>query len=69
MVALKRQSMELYCELAANPGHPFDYHITDGMGINTKHTCLKAIEDYQNKFHHHLPHKQRPDARLARLRQ
>ena len=33
---------------------------------NTEHTCLKAIEDYQNEFHYHLPHEQRPAARLAR---
>ena len=33
---------------------------------NTEHTCLKAIEDYQNEFHYHLPHEHRPEARLAR---
>jgi len=33
---------------------------------NTEHTCLKAIEDYQNEFHYHLPHEYRPAARLAR---
>jgi dimethylglycine dehydrogenase len=33
---------------------------------NTEHTCLKAIEDYQNEFHYHMPHEQRPAARLAR---
>ena len=33
---------------------------------NTEHTCLKAIEDYQNEFHYHLPHEHRPAARLAR---
>jgi len=33
---------------------------------NTAHTCLKAIEDYQNEFHYHLPHEHRPAARLAR---
>ncbi len=33
---------------------------------NTEHTCLKAIEDYQNEFHYHLPHEFRPAARLAR---
>ncbi len=33
---------------------------------NTEHTCLKAIEDYQNEFHYHLPHEHRPTARLAR---
>jgi len=33
---------------------------------NTEYTCLKAIEDYQNEFHYHLPHEQRPAARLAR---
>jgi dimethylglycine dehydrogenase len=33
---------------------------------NTEHTSLKAIEDYQNEFHYHLPHEQRPAARLAR---
>ena len=33
---------------------------------NTEHTCLKAVEDYQNEFHYHLPHEQRPAARLAR---
>jgi dimethylglycine dehydrogenase len=33
---------------------------------NTEHTCLKAIEDYQNEFHYHLPHEHRPASRLAR---
>ncbi|MFT5598088.1 MAG: dimethylglycine dehydrogenase [Chitinophagales bacterium] len=33
---------------------------------NTEHTSLKAIEDYRNEFHYHLPHEQRPAARLAR---
>ena len=33
---------------------------------NTEYTCLKAIEDYQNEFHYHLPHEHRPAARLAR---
>ena len=33
---------------------------------NTEHTCVKAIEDYQNEFHYHLPHEHRPAARLAR---
>jgi dimethylglycine dehydrogenase len=33
---------------------------------NTEHTCLKAIEDYRNEFHYHLPHEYRPQARLAR---
>ena len=33
---------------------------------NTEHTCLKAIEDDQNEFHYHMPHEQRPAARLAR---
>lgn len=33
---------------------------------NTEHTCLKAIEDYQNEFHYHMPHEQRPASRLAR---
>ena len=33
---------------------------------NTEHTCLKAIEDYQNEFHYHMPHEHRPAARLAR---
>ena len=33
---------------------------------NTEHTCLKAIEDYQNEFHYHMPHEFRPAARLAR---
>lgn len=33
---------------------------------NTEHTCLKAVEDYQNEFHYHLPHEHRPAARLAR---
>jgi len=32
----------------------------------TEHTCLKAIEDYQNEFHYHMPHEHRPAARLAR---
>ncbi len=33
---------------------------------NTEHTCLKAVEDYRNEFHYHLPHEHRPAARLAR---
>jgi len=33
---------------------------------NTEHTCVKAIEDYQNEFHYHLPHEYRPAARQAR---
>jgi dimethylglycine dehydrogenase len=33
---------------------------------NTEHTCLKAIEDYQNEFHYHMPHEFRTAARLAR---
>ncbi len=33
---------------------------------NTEHTSLKAIEDYQNEFHYHMPHEHRPAARLAR---
>jgi len=33
---------------------------------NTEHTCLKAIEDYRNEFHYHMPQEQRPAARLAR---
>ncbi|MBX2823486.1 MAG: FAD-dependent oxidoreductase [Gammaproteobacteria bacterium] len=33
---------------------------------NTEITSLKAIEDYQNEFHYHLPHEHRPAARLAR---
>ncbi len=33
---------------------------------NIEHTCLKAIEDYQNEFHYHMPHEHRPAARLAR---
>lgn len=33
---------------------------------NTEHTCVKAIEDYQNEFHYHMPHEHRPAARLAR---
>ncbi len=33
---------------------------------NTEHTCLKAIEDYRNEFHYHMPHEHRPAARLAR---
>ncbi len=33
---------------------------------NTEMTCLKAIEDYQNEFHYHLPQEHRPAARLAR---
>ncbi len=32
----------------------------------TELTCLKAIEDYQNEFHYHMPHEQRPAGRLAR---
>lgn len=33
---------------------------------NVEHTRLKAIEDYQNEFHYHMPHEHRPAARLAR---
>ncbi len=33
---------------------------------NTEHTCQKAVEDYQNEFHYHLPHEHRPAARLSR---
>ena len=33
---------------------------------NTELTCLKAIEDYRNEFHYHLPHEHRPAGRLAR---
>ncbi len=33
---------------------------------NTEHTCLKAVEDYQNEFHYHMPHEHRPASRLAR---
>ncbi len=33
---------------------------------NTEHTSLKAVEDYQNEFHYHMPHEHRPAARLAR---
>ena len=33
---------------------------------NTELTSLKAIEDYQNEFHYHLPHEFRPAGRLAR---
>lgn len=33
---------------------------------NTEHTCLKAVEDYRNEFHYHLPGEHRPAARLAR---
>ena len=33
---------------------------------NTEHTSLKAIEDYRNEFHYHMPHEHRPASRLAR---
>ena len=33
---------------------------------NTEHTCLKAIEDYQNEFCYLMPHEHRPASRLAR---
>ena len=33
---------------------------------NTEHTFLKAVEDYQNEFHYHMPHEHRPASRLAR---
>jgi len=33
---------------------------------NTEHTCAKAVEDYQNEFHYHMPHEHRPASRLAR---
>ncbi|MDP6164741.1 MAG: FAD-dependent oxidoreductase [Gammaproteobacteria bacterium] len=33
---------------------------------NTELTCMMAVEDYQNEFHYHYPHEQRPAGRLAR---
>ena len=33
MVALKRHSIDLYRELAADPDHPISYHITGGMRL------------------------------------
>jgi len=33
---------------------------------NTEYTSLKAVEDYQNEFHYHMPHEHRPASRLAR---
>ncbi len=33
---------------------------------NTELTRLKAIEDYQNEFHYHLPREERPAGRLAK---
>ncbi len=33
---------------------------------NTRHTSLKAIEDYQNEFHYPMPREYRPASRLAR---
>ena len=32
----------------------------------TEYTKLRAIEDYQNEFHYHMPHEYRPAARMAR---
>ncbi len=33
---------------------------------DTKHTALKAIEDYQNEFRFHRPHEHRPAGRMAK---
>ena len=33
---------------------------------NTEFTLLKAVEDYQNEFHYHMPHEERPAGRLAK---
>lgn len=33
---------------------------------NTEFTLLKSIEDYQNEFHYHMPHEERPAGRLAK---
>lgn len=33
---------------------------------NTEITALKAVEDYQNEFHYHLPDEHRPAGRMAR---
>ncbi len=33
---------------------------------STEVTCLKAVEEYRNEFHYHLPHEHRPAARCLR---
>ena len=37
-----------------------------GNYASIEYTNVKAIEDYQNEFHYHLPHEYRPAGRLAR---
>ncbi len=61
---------KILAEIIVNGQSEWDSWYTDprrfSQYANTEHTCLKAIEDYQNEFHYHLPHEQRPAARLAR---
>ena len=47
MVALKRHSIDLYRQLAADPDHPVDYHITGGM--RTAYT-----QDQVDTYRHHI---------------
>ncbi len=45
MVALKRHSIDLYRELAADPEHPISYHITGGMRL--AHTAAQ-VDTYKH---------------------
>jgi len=47
MIALKRHSIDLYQQLAADPDHPFAYHITGGM--RTAYT-----QDHLDQYHYHV---------------
>ena len=47
MIALKRHSINLYRELAADPENPIDYHITGGM--RTAYT-----QDQVDTYRHHI---------------
>ncbi|MEO0622633.1 MAG: FAD-dependent oxidoreductase [Pseudomonadota bacterium] len=38
-----------------------------GAYATEEYTAVKAIEDYQNEFHFHMPHEQRPAGRPARV--
>ena len=47
MIALKQHSIKLYQELAADPEHPFSYHITGGMRT-------AYHQDHLDIYHHHV---------------
>ena len=47
MIGLKRHSIDLYRELAADADHPIDYHITGGM--RTAYT-----QDHLDTYHYHV---------------